>query len=84
MVRPVRITNARQIRIQPETESDSPAIEEITSAAFRNAEHTIHNEQYIIRGLREANHLPVSLVAEGKVTHAIVGHVVASPVYISF
>ncbi|GIJ89508.1 hypothetical protein Asppvi_008450 [Aspergillus pseudoviridinutans] len=75
--------SARQIRIRPETKSDASSIDEVTSAAFANAEHTDHNEQSIVRGLRGANHLSVSLVAEDEVTQTIVGHVAVSPVNIS-
>ncbi|KAJ5234140.1 acyl-CoA N-acyltransferase [Penicillium citrinum] len=77
------MTSARDILIQFETESDAPAIEKVTSAAFMNAEHTDHNEQFIVRALREANQLSISLVAEDKVTNTVVGHVAISPVKIS-
>jgi putative acetyltransferase len=77
------MTSARQIFIRLEKESDVPAIEEVTSTAFMNAEHTDHNEQFIVRGLREANHLSISLVAEDEVTHTIVGHAAVSPINIS-
>ncbi|KAJ5144378.1 hypothetical protein N7476_004819 [Penicillium atrosanguineum] len=60
-----------------------PAIEEVTSTAFMNAKHTDHNEQFIIRGLREADHLTISLVAEVEVTHTIVGHIAVSPLTIT-
>lgn len=79
----MRMTSARQIFIRLETESDAPVIEEVTSNAFMNAEHTDHNEQFIVRGLREANHLSISLVAEDKATHTIVGHAAVSPIKIS-
>lgn len=59
------------------------AIEAVTAAAFKNAEHTDHNEQFIVRDLRAANHLSISLVAEDEVTHAIIGHAAVSPVTIS-
>ncbi|KAJ5094609.1 hypothetical protein N7456_010470 [Penicillium angulare] len=77
------MTSAGQICIRLETESDVPAIEEVISAAFINAEHTDQNEQFIVHGLREANHLSISLVAEDEVTHTIVGHAAISPINIS-
>ncbi|KAK5801317.1 hypothetical protein VI817_003529 [Penicillium citrinum] len=77
------MTSARDILIRFETESDAPAIEKVTSAAFMNAEHTDHNEQFIVRALREANQLSISLVAEDKVTNTVVDHVAISPVKIS-
>lgn len=77
------MTSASQIFIRPETDRDVPAIEQVTSAAFMNAEHTDHNEQFIVRSLRKANHLSISLVAEDEVTHTIVGHVAISPVNIT-
>ncbi|OAR03029.1 hypothetical protein LLEC1_07894 [Akanthomyces lecanii] len=78
-----RMANAKQIRIQRETECDAPVIEEVTAVAFMDAEHAGHNEQFIVRGLREANQLTISLVAEDEATLAIVGHVAVSPVTIS-
>lgn len=77
------MTSTRPIRVRPETRNDESAINEITSAAFMNAEHSDHNEQIIIRHLREANQLSVSLVAEDEFTHNILGHVAVSPVKIS-
>ncbi|KNG90876.1 hypothetical protein ANOM_000994 [Aspergillus nomiae NRRL 13137] len=79
----MRMTSETQIRIRPETDSDVSAIDEVISTAFLNAEHTDHTEQFIVRGLREANQLSISLVAEDEVTHKIVGHVAVSPVKIS-
>lgn len=67
--------------IRPETPADASAIEAVTLAAFREAEHTNHTEQDIVRALREAGALAVSLVAE--VDGAVVGHVAVSPVSIA-
>lgn len=53
----------------------------MTVAAFRNAPHTDHTEQFIIRALRNSGQLSVSLVAEND--GAIIGHVAVSPVRIS-
>ncbi|KAJ5784780.1 acyl-CoA N-acyltransferase [Penicillium pulvis] len=77
------MTSQKSIRIRPETKKDESAIEEVTLAAFMNAEHSDHNEQNIIRDLREAKQLSVSLVAEDELTQSIVGHVAISPVKIS-
>jgi putative acetyltransferase len=67
--------------IRPETHADSDAIEALTIAAFLTAPHTDHNEQLIVRDLRKAGALSLSLVAEreGKV----VGHLCFSPVSIT-
>ncbi|KAJ5306856.1 hypothetical protein PENANT_c003G04411 [Penicillium antarcticum] len=77
------MTSATQIRIRPETKSDEQEIEDVTLVAFLNAEHTDHNEQFIVRSLRQANHLSISLVAEDEATRTIVGHAAVSPVNIS-
>ena len=69
------------IIIREEQPSDIYDIEQVTVAAFLNAPHTDHTEQYIVNALRESGALSISLVAE----HAgkIVGHVALSPVIIS-
>ncbi|OGM50751.1 GCN5-related N-acetyltransferase (GNAT) domain protein [Aspergillus bombycis] len=77
------MTSESQIHIRPETQTDALSIDEIISTAFLNAEHTDHNEQFIVRGLREANQLSISLVAEDEATHTIAGHVAVSPVKVS-
>jgi putative acetyltransferase len=77
------MTSTSPIRIRPETRNDESAIKEVTLAAFTNTEHSNHNEQTIVRDLREANQLSISLVAEDEFTHNIVGHVAISPVKIS-
>jgi putative acetyltransferase len=61
--------------------SDASAIEALTAAAFLDASHTSHTEQFIVNALREAGQLSLSLVAEDD--GAIVGHVAVSPVSIS-
>ncbi len=68
------------IRIRSETTADIQAIEDLTAAAFRDAPHTSHNEQFIVNALREAEQLSVSLVAEENA--GIVRHVAVSPVKI--
>lgn len=69
------------IQIRPEQSQDIAAIESVIVAAFRNATHTSHTEQFIAKALRSSGQLSVSLVAvdNGK----IIGHVALSPVSIS-
>ncbi len=69
------------LTVRFETPADTAAIEAVTAAAFLNAAHTSHTEQFIVNALRKAGALFISLVAEtdGK----IVGHVAVSPVSIS-
>lgn len=69
------------VTIRPEAPADSAAIEHVTVAAFKNAPHTAHTEQFIVNALRRAGMLTVSLVAEDGGT--VVGHVAISPVSIS-
>src|SRR5689334_15196702 len=69
------------IRIRNEAPADAPAIEAVTAAAFLDAEHSSHTEQFIVNALRRAGQLSVSLVAED--AGQIVGHVAISPVRIS-
>lgn len=69
------------IQIRPEQSQDIAAIEAVTIVAFRNAPHTSHTEQFIVRALRSSGQLSVSLVAvEGG---DVIGHVALSPVAIS-
>ena len=67
--------------IRNEKDSDIEAISEVTIAAFTNHPYSQNTEQFIIKALRAANALAVSLVAvmEGRV----VGHIAFSPVSIS-
>ncbi|MCT9810833.1 N-acetyltransferase [Acidovorax sp. Be4] len=69
------------VEIRNETAADVEAIDAVTTAAFLTAPHSDHTEQFIVKALRKAGKLAVSLVAEadGKV----VGHVAVSPVSIS-
>lgn len=67
--------------IRPETPSDADAIRYLTTAAFKNAEHSDGNEAAIIDALRSADALSVSLVAT--VDGEVVGHVAFSPVTIN-
>lgn len=67
--------------IRPETRDDAEAIESITVAAFRAAEHSNGQEQAIVRALRQAGVLTLSLVADNGC--AVLGHVAVSPVRLS-
>jgi len=69
------------VKLRAETAGDARAIETVTAAAFLNAPHTTHSEQYIVAALRTAGMLTVSLVAEAQGT--VIGHVAISPVSIS-
>lgn len=69
------------IVIRQEQPDDMQSIHDVTVAAFLNAPHSDHNEQFIVRELRKASALLVSLVAE--VNGKMVGHVAVSPVAIS-
>ena len=52
------------IQLRHETTNDIAAIEAVTIAAFANAPHTSHTEQFIVRALRDASELTLSIVAE--------------------
>ncbi|HEY1091569.1 MAG TPA: N-acetyltransferase [Burkholderiaceae bacterium] len=67
--------------IRPEQPQDAEAIERVTVEAFKNASHSSHTEQFIVRELRRSNVLSVSLVAEKD--GQVVGHVAVSPVQVS-
>ena len=67
--------------IRSETAADVESIESVTAAAFLNAEHSSHTEQFIVNALRAAGALSISLVAQ--VDGQILGHVAMSPVSIS-
>ena len=69
------------IVLRPEAPADIPAIESVTAAAFLDAPHTSHTEQYVVNALRRAGQLAISLVAERD--GEIVGHVALSPVTIT-
>ena len=62
-------------------ESDFEAITEVTIAAFNTLPISNHTEQFIIKALRAAGVLTISLVAE--IEDQIVGHIAFSPVTIS-
>ncbi|WP_401743023.1 GNAT family N-acetyltransferase [Stenotrophomonas geniculata] len=67
--------------IRAEAIDDHATLHALTEAAFRDAAHSSHTEQFIVAALRARGELSVSLVAEmdGKV----IGHVAVSPVTIS-
>ena len=67
--------------LRKETAADVEAITEVTTAAFRNHPISKHTEQFIIKALRDANALTISLVAE--IDGRLVGHIAFSPVIIS-
>jgi putative acetyltransferase len=68
-------------QLRHETPDDIAAIDAVTIAAFVNAPHTSHTERFIVRALRAANELTLSIVAveQGRIT----GHVALSPVTIT-
>jgi putative acetyltransferase len=67
--------------IRHETTSDIETITQVTIAAFRTLPISNHTEQYIIKALRAAGALILSLVAE--IDGRVVGHIAFSPVTIS-
>jgi putative acetyltransferase len=70
-----------KIAIRDETDADVDAITEVTAAAFKALEISNHTEQFIIKALRAANALAISLVAE--VDGRVAGHIAFSPVIVS-
>ena len=73
--------NTMTIQLRHETPDDIAAIEAVTVAAFANAPHTSHTEQFIVRALRAADELTLSIVAEEQ--GQVAGHVALSPVTIT-
>ncbi len=69
------------IIIRNEIESDIQAISEITRAAFKNHPYSNQTEEFIVKALRDANALTISLVAVTE--EKVVGHAAFSPVTIS-
>lgn len=67
--------------IRPETSADAAAIASVVERAFAKGPFTSNTEQYIVRTLREARALSVSLVAMDD--EKVVGHVAFSRVKIS-
>lgn len=71
----------KKIVIRDEVDADVDAISEITKAAFEHHPHSQQTEQFIIKALRAANALTISLVAIER--EKVVGHIAFSPVTIS-
>jgi len=69
------------LKIRNEFPLDANAIDTVTIAAFLTAPHSSGTEALIVRSLRAAQQLTVSLVAEVK--SEVVGHVAVSPVTIN-
>jgi len=67
--------------IRKETTSDIETITQVTIAAFKTLTISNHTEQFIIKALRAAGALTISLVAE--IDGCVIGHVAFSPVIIS-
>lgn len=67
--------------VRPEAPSDAPAIDAVVTTAFLSAPHRSGTEAAIVRALRDAGALALSLVAvaDGE----LIGHVAASPVTIT-
>jgi putative acetyltransferase len=78
-----RVIPMKQINmvIRNEIETDITQISDVTTSAFLNHPYSHNTEQFIVKALRTAGALTVSLVAEldGKV----IGHIAFSPVTIS-
>ena len=70
-----------RIDIRDEEAGDVDAIDAVTTAAFLAAPHGSHTEQYIVKALRRAGKLTLSLVAQAD--GQVLGHVAVSPVAIS-
>jgi putative acetyltransferase len=69
------------IVIRSEIESDVQAISDITRTAFENHPYSNNTEEFIIKALRDANALTISLAAISG--NRLVGHIAFSPVTIS-
>ncbi|HEL3778194.1 TPA: N-acetyltransferase [Stenotrophomonas maltophilia] len=67
--------------IRPESAADHAVIHALTEAAFREAPHSSHTEQFIVDALRSRGELSISLIAEAQ--GQVVGHIALSPVTIS-
>ena len=70
-----------KLLIRDETEADICKISEVTTEAFKALEESNNTEQFIIKALRAAKALTISLVAE--VDGKVIGHIAFSPVTIS-
>lgn len=70
-----------EIHVRDESNGDIEKIHRVTEKAFRNVPYSEHTEQFIVKALRQAGALVISLVAEAG--GDIIGHVAISPVQIS-
>jgi putative acetyltransferase len=69
------------LHIRKETPEDIDAINEVTIAAFNTLDISEHTEQFIVKALRNAGVLTLSLVTE--LNGEVVGHIAFSPITIS-
>ena len=67
--------------IRKETKLDVRAISDLTKLAFENHPFSNNTEQFIVKALRAAQALTISLVAE--IDGKLVGHIAFSPVTFS-
>lgn len=67
--------------LRNERAADIEAITEITITAFKNHPISNHTEQFIVKALRAAGALTISLVAE--IDGQVVGHIAFSPITVS-
>ncbi len=67
--------------IRNEIESDIQAIADVTRAAFEKHPYSHQTEEFIVKALRDANALTISLVAVAG--NRVIGHIAFSPVTIS-
>lgn len=75
------MTRCDAVVVRHELPKDAEAITFVTKEAFASAEYSSGTEQLIIKALREAEQLTVSLVAE--LFGTVIGHVAVSPVTVS-
>ena len=75
------MNNELLFTIRAECDDDIEAIEGVTRSAFLGQPHSRQNEHQIVRALREAGALSLSLVAV--LAGEVVGHVAFSPVTLS-
>jgi putative acetyltransferase len=68
------------IRIRAEKPEDSEQISQLMQAAFKDHPFSHNNEHHIVNGLRRANNIATSLIAEQD--NEVVGYVAFSPVQI--
>lgn len=71
----------RQVTIRSEHVSDVDAIDAVTRQAFASHPFSNHTEHLVVRALRAADALSVSLVAD--TFGSVIGHIAASPVHIA-